>query len=97
MAIAIVISLYAAFLIIGWFAARKVKDGTAQDLIVRGVILICSKQQMLRSKWLLAVKSWNAKNAEQFGLRPANLFLIMSGATCALLWAFCFSLEELHF
>ena len=36
MAIAIVISLYAAFLIIGWFAARKVKDGTAQDLIVAG-------------------------------------------------------------
>lgn len=36
MALAAVISLYAAFLIVGWFAARKVKDGTAADLIVAG-------------------------------------------------------------
>ena len=28
--------MYAAFLAIGWFAARKVKDGTAADLIVAG-------------------------------------------------------------
>ena len=36
MALAAVISLYAAFLVVGWFAARKVKDGTATDLIVAG-------------------------------------------------------------
>ena len=36
MAYAAVISMYAAFLAIGWFAARKVKDGTAADLIVAG-------------------------------------------------------------
>ncbi len=36
MALAAVISLYAAFLVVGWLAARKVKDGTATDLIVAG-------------------------------------------------------------
>jgi high affinity choline transporter 7 len=36
MAIAAIISIYSAFLIIGWLAARKVKDGTAEDLIVAG-------------------------------------------------------------
>ena len=36
MALAAVISLYAAFLVVGWYAARKVKDGTTTDLIVAG-------------------------------------------------------------
>ncbi|HEX4947556.1 MAG TPA: sodium:solute symporter family protein [Blastocatellia bacterium] len=36
MALTAVISLYAAFLVIGWLAARKAKDGTAADLIVAG-------------------------------------------------------------
>ncbi len=36
MALTIVFSLYAAFLVVGWYAARKVKDGTAADLIVAG-------------------------------------------------------------
>lgn len=36
MGYAAVISMYTAFLFVGWFAARKVKDGTATDLIVAG-------------------------------------------------------------
>jgi solute carrier family 5 (high affinity choline transporter), member 7 len=36
MALTIVFGLYAAFLLVGWFAARKAKDGTAADLIVAG-------------------------------------------------------------
>jgi solute carrier family 5 (high affinity choline transporter), member 7 len=36
MALTIVFSLYAAFLCVGWYAARKAKDGTAADLIVAG-------------------------------------------------------------
>lgn len=36
MAIAAITAMYASFLIVGWLAARKVKDGTAADLIVAG-------------------------------------------------------------
>jgi solute carrier family 5 (high affinity choline transporter), member 7 len=36
MALTIVVILYAAFLVIGWIAARKVKAGTASDMIVAG-------------------------------------------------------------
>ena len=36
MAIAAILTMYAAFLVVGWFAARKVKGGTAADLIVAG-------------------------------------------------------------
>ena len=36
MALTAVISLYTAFLVVGWFAARKAKDGDAADLIVAG-------------------------------------------------------------
>src|SRR5581483_3820111 len=36
MAYAAVLSMYAAFLFVGWVAARKVRDGTAADLIVAG-------------------------------------------------------------
>ncbi len=36
MAIAAIITLYSAFLVVGWLAARKVKDGTTEDLIVAG-------------------------------------------------------------
>ncbi len=36
MAILIVFGLYAAFLVVGWVAARKAKDGTAADLMVAG-------------------------------------------------------------
>ncbi|MDX2043826.1 MAG: sodium:solute symporter family protein [Acidobacteriota bacterium] len=36
MAIAAITLMYASFLVVGWLAARKVKDGTAADLIVAG-------------------------------------------------------------
>ncbi len=36
MAIATIITLYSVFLVVGWLAARKVKDGTTEDLIVAG-------------------------------------------------------------
>ena len=36
MAIAAVVIMYAAFLLVGWLASRKVKDGTPADLIVAG-------------------------------------------------------------
>ena len=36
MALTAVIILYACFLLVGWYAARKVKDGTTADLILAG-------------------------------------------------------------
>jgi Na+/proline symporter len=36
MALAAILTMYAAFLVVGWLAARKVKGGTAADLIVAG-------------------------------------------------------------
>jgi len=36
MAITAIITMYLAFLVVGWLAARKVKDGSAEDLIVAG-------------------------------------------------------------
>src|SRR5262245_26187200 len=36
MAIAAIITMYASFLVVGWLAARRVKDGTPEDLIVAG-------------------------------------------------------------
>jgi high affinity choline transporter 7 len=36
MAITAIIAMYAAFLVVGWLAARKAKDGSAEDLIVAG-------------------------------------------------------------
>src|SRR6266576_1536205 len=35
-AIAAVVAMYAAFMLVGWIASRKVRDGTAADLIVAG-------------------------------------------------------------
>src|SRR5207245_6182828 len=35
-AIAAVVAMYGAFMAVGWFASRKVRDGTAADLIVAG-------------------------------------------------------------
>ena len=36
MALATVVCMYAAFLIVGWLASRKVKEGTVADLLVAG-------------------------------------------------------------
>lgn len=36
MAILAITTMYAAFLLVGWLAARKVKDGTPEDLLVAG-------------------------------------------------------------
>ena len=36
MAIAAIISIYSVFLVIGWLAARKVRDGTTEDLLIAG-------------------------------------------------------------
>jgi solute carrier family 5 (high affinity choline transporter), member 7 len=36
MALTAVFTMYAAFLAVGWYAARKVKDGSATDMIVAG-------------------------------------------------------------
>ncbi|MGH9836612.1 MAG: sodium:solute symporter family protein [Blastocatellia bacterium] len=36
MAITAIVIMYSAFLVVGWLAARKVKDGAAEDLIVAG-------------------------------------------------------------
>ena len=36
MALTVVGAMYAVFLALGWFAARKVKHGSAEDLIVAG-------------------------------------------------------------
>ena len=36
MTIAVIVAMYAAFLVVGWLAARKVKDGSAADLIIAG-------------------------------------------------------------
>lgn len=36
MALAAIVTMYTAFLFVGWLASRKVKDGTAEDLIVAG-------------------------------------------------------------
>src|SRR5215470_1240872 len=36
MAITAIITMYSAFLVVGWLAARKVKDGSAEELIVAG-------------------------------------------------------------
>ena len=35
-AVAAVVAMYVAFLLVGWLASRKVKDGTPSDLIVAG-------------------------------------------------------------
>lgn len=35
-AVAAILAMYAAFMAVGWLAARKVRDGTAADLIVAG-------------------------------------------------------------
>jgi high affinity choline transporter 7 len=39
MALTAIIAMYTAFLVIGWLAARKVKDGSAEDLIVAGRLM----------------------------------------------------------
>ena len=36
MAVGVIVAMYAAFLAVGWLAARKVKDGSPADLIVAG-------------------------------------------------------------
>src|SRR5215470_4284017 len=36
MAVAAIVTMYAAFLLVGWLAARKVKDGAPADLLVAG-------------------------------------------------------------
>ncbi|MEO6723711.1 MAG: sodium:solute symporter, partial [Blastocatellia bacterium] len=36
MALTAIILMYASFLLVGWLAARKVKDGTPADLLLAG-------------------------------------------------------------
>ena len=35
-AIGAVVAMYGAFMVVGWVASRKVREGTASDLIVAG-------------------------------------------------------------
>ena len=35
-AIAAVVAMYGAFMLVGWLASRKAREGTAADLIVAG-------------------------------------------------------------
>ena len=87
-AVAAVIVMYAAFLVVGWLAARKVRDGTAADLIVAGramplwVAALTMTATWVDGGYLLGTTEGVYKSSLQLGVQGGLCFglsLILGG------------------
>lgn len=87
-AVAAVIVMYAAFLVVGWRAARKVREGTAADLIVAGramplwVAVLTMTATWVDGGYLLGTTEGVYTSSTQLGLQGGVCFglsLVLGG------------------
>src|SRR5262245_53892882 len=87
-AIGAVVGMYAAFLVVGWLASRKVKEGTPSDLIVAGrnmplvVAALTMTATWVDGGYLLGTAEGVYKSSIQLGLQGGVSFgfsLILGG------------------
>src|SRR5207245_10450634 len=92
MAIAAVVAMYAAFMLVGWIASRKVREGTAADLIVAGrqmplwVAALTMTATWVDCGYLLGTTEGVYKSSIQLGIQGGLCFglsLIIGGAVFA--------------
>jgi solute carrier family 5 (high affinity choline transporter), member 7 len=80
LAVAAVIAMYAAFLVVGWLASRKVKDGTPADLIVAGrnmpllVAALTMTATWVDGGYLLGTAEGTYKSSIQLGVQGGLCF-----------------------
>ena len=89
LAIATVIAMYGAFLAVGWLASRKVRGGTAADLIVAGrqmpfwVAALTMTATWVDGGYLLGTTEGAYKDSIQLGVQGGLCFglsLVLGGA-----------------
>jgi len=87
-AVLAVVAMYAAFLVVGWLASRKTRDGTAADLIVAGrampmwVAALTMTATWVDGGYLLGTTEGAYKSSIQLGLQGGLCFgisLILGG------------------
>ena len=87
-AIAAVVAMYGAFMVVGWLASRKVKEGTAADLIVAGramplwVAALTMTATWVDGGYLLGTTEGAYKGSIQLGIQGGLCFgisLILGG------------------
>src|SRR5437588_1917185 len=92
MAIAAVVAMYVAFMLVGWVASRKVREGTAADLIVAGrqmplwVAALTMTATWVDGGYLLGTTEGAYKSSIQLGVQGGLCFgisLIIGGALFA--------------
>src|SRR5438034_3430719 len=92
MAIAAVVAMYAAFMLVGWIASRRVREGTAADLIVAGrqmplwVAALTMTATWVDGGYLLGTTEGAYKSSIQLGVQGGLCFgisLIIGGALFA--------------
>jgi Na+/proline symporter len=83
-----VVAMYAAFMVVGWLASRKVREGTAADLIVAGrsmplwVAALTMTATWVDGGYLLGTTEGAYKNSTQLGIQGGLCFgisLIIGG------------------
>jgi high affinity choline transporter 7 len=86
--VAAVVAMYAAFLVVGWIASRKVRHGTAADLIVAGrqmpmwIAALTMTATWVDGGYLLGTAEGTYKSSIQLGLQGGICFglsLIIGG------------------
>src|SRR5215510_3203809 len=92
MAIAAVVAMYAAFMIVGWIASRRVREGSAAELIVAGrqmplwVAALTMTATWVDGGYLLGTTEGAYKTSIQLGVQGGLCFgisLIVGGAVFA--------------
>src|SRR5438132_2322449 len=92
MAIAAVAAMYAAFMLVGWIASRRVREGTAADLIVAGrqmplwVAALTMTATWVDGGYLLGTTEGAYKSSIQLGIQGGLCFgisLIIGGVLFA--------------
>jgi Na+/proline symporter len=87
-AIAAVVAMYGAFMVVGWFASRRVRDGTPADLIVAGramplwVAALTMTATWVDGGYLLGTTEGAYKSSIQLGIQGGLCFgisLILGG------------------
>jgi high affinity choline transporter 7 len=88
MTLAAIVFMYAAFLVVGWLAARKVKDGDVADLIVAGrqmpvwIAVLTMTATWVDGGYLLGTAEGVYKSSMQLGIQGGLCFgisLILGG------------------
>ena len=82
-AVLAVVAMYGAFMVVGWFASRRVRDGTPADLIVAGramplwVAALTMTATWVDGGYLLGTTEGAYKSSIQLGIQGGLCFGIL--------------------